>query len=146
MFIISTSITLFFFSMCHIFLLLTYTLIFVSKESLMDLSRQLQDALTKESLIQKNKGVLNKITIEQLVSMSEHFRYIYIILTLKIAVYFCSTFRWLWVSLVQVNTLLPFIEVSQSVYKDMVHCCSWSELQLQHWRMNTIHKWNTCKL
>ena len=52
----------------------------------MDLSRQLQDALTKESLIQKNKGVQNKITIEQLVSMSEHFRYIYIILTLKIAV------------------------------------------------------------
>ena len=93
MFIISTSITLFFFSTCHIFLLLTYTLIFVSKESLMDLSRQLQDALTKESLIQKNKGVQNKITIEQLVSMSEHFRYIYIILTLKIAVYFCSTFR-----------------------------------------------------
>lgn len=44
------------------------------KESLMDLSRQLQDALTKESLIQKNKSVQNKITTEQLMSMSEHFR------------------------------------------------------------------------
>ena len=73
--------------MCHIFLLLTYTLIFVSKESLMDLSRQLQDALTKESLIQKNKGVQNKITIEQLVSMSEHFRYIYIVFIHKFNTY-----------------------------------------------------------
>ena len=95
MFIASTSITLFFFfSMCHIFLLLTYTLIFVSKESLMDLSRQLQDALTKESLIQKNKGVQNKITIEQLVSMLEHFRYIYIVFIHKFNTYSqdCSMF------------------------------------------------------
>lgn len=53
----------------------------------MDLSRQLQDALTKESLIQKNKGVQNKITIEQLVSMSEHFRYIYIVFIHKFNTY-----------------------------------------------------------
>lgn len=40
----------------------------------MDLSRQLQDALMKESLMQKSKTVHNKITTEQLKSMTEHFR------------------------------------------------------------------------
>lgn len=41
----------------------------------MDLSRQLQEALTKESLIQKSKGVQSKVTTEQLKAMTEHFRY-----------------------------------------------------------------------
>lgn len=41
----------------------------------MDLSRQLHEALTKESLIQKSKGVQSKVTTEQLKAMTEHFRY-----------------------------------------------------------------------
>ena len=41
----------------------------------MDLSRQLQEALAKESLIQKSKAVQSKVTTEQLKTMTEHFRY-----------------------------------------------------------------------
>ncbi|KAL9984416.1 hypothetical protein ACROYT_G006704 [Oculina patagonica] len=44
------------------------------KESLVDLSRQLQEALSKESLIQKSKVVQSKVTTEQLKVMTEHFR------------------------------------------------------------------------
>lgn len=44
------------------------------KESLVDLSRQLQDALTRESLIEKSKAVQSKVTLEQLKLMTEHFR------------------------------------------------------------------------
>ena len=48
---------------------------FIVKESLVDLSRQLQEALAKESLVQKSKSVHSKITTEQLKTMTEHFRY-----------------------------------------------------------------------
>ena len=45
------------------------------KESLVDISRQLQEALSRESLMQKSKvGVQNKVTVEQLKTMTEHFR------------------------------------------------------------------------
>ena len=47
----------------------------IVKESLVDLSRQLQEALAKESLVQKSKAVHSKITQEQLKTMTEHFRY-----------------------------------------------------------------------
>lgn len=47
------------------------------KESLVDISRQLQEALSRESLIQKSKGgVQNKVTVEQLKTMTEQFRYV----------------------------------------------------------------------
>ena len=48
---------------------------YVVKESLADLSRQLQEALAKESLVQKSKSVHSKTTTEQLKTMTEHFRY-----------------------------------------------------------------------
>ena len=47
----------------------------LNQEGLMDLSRQLQEALTRESLVQKSKGVQSKVTAEQLKTMTEHFRY-----------------------------------------------------------------------
>ena len=47
------------------------------KESLVDISRQLQEALSRESLMQKSKvGVQNKVTVEQLKTTTEHFRYV----------------------------------------------------------------------
>lgn len=54
-----------------------YVTLFVSskiKESLVDLSRQLQEALARESLIQKSKVVQSRVTVEQLKTMTEHFR------------------------------------------------------------------------
>ena len=45
------------------------------KESLVDISRQLQEALSRESLMQKSKvKVQNKVTVEELKTMTEHFR------------------------------------------------------------------------
>lgn len=52
-----------------------YSIFSIVKESLVDLSRQLQEALAKESLVQKSKSVHSKITTEQLKTMTEHFRY-----------------------------------------------------------------------
>ena len=44
------------------------------KETMVDLSRQLKEALNKESLLQTSKDVQSKITAEQLKMMTEHFR------------------------------------------------------------------------
>ncbi|XP_068744966.1 sec1 family domain-containing protein 2-like [Montipora capricornis] len=44
------------------------------KESLMDLSRHLQEALTRESMTEKSQRMPSKISAEQLKLMSEHFR------------------------------------------------------------------------
>lgn len=44
------------------------------KETMVDLSRQLKEALNKESLLQTSKDVQSKVTVEQLKMMTEHFR------------------------------------------------------------------------
>ena len=44
------------------------------KETMVDLSRQLKEALNKESLLQTSKDVQSKVTVEQLQMMTEHFR------------------------------------------------------------------------
>lgn len=44
------------------------------KETMVDLSRQLKEALNKESLIETSKDVQSKVTVEQLKMMTEHFR------------------------------------------------------------------------
>lgn len=44
------------------------------KETMVDLSRQLKEALNKESLIENSKDVQSKVTVEQLKVMTEHFR------------------------------------------------------------------------
>lgn len=48
--------------------------VFEHKETMVDLSRQLKEALNKESLIETSKDVQSKVTVEQLKMMTEHFR------------------------------------------------------------------------
>ena len=65
---------LFKYHLCSI-IILVIILPFLIKESLVDISRQVQEALTRESLMQKSKAVQSKVTVEQLKNMTEHFRY-----------------------------------------------------------------------